>query len=78
MVANLGMERMNRQRRWRGSHSNNSAAMGQGSGSTSRDVHNIFKLSKMSAFFIPEKDHLRLHYRNQESSSRRLLETRLE
>ena len=61
MVANLGMERMNRQRRWRGSHRNNSAAFGQGSGSTSRDIHNIFKLSKMSAFFIPEKDHLRLH-----------------
>ena len=61
MVANLGMERMNRQRRWRGSHRNNSASLGQGSGSTSRDIHNnFFKLFKKSAFFIPEKDHLRL------------------
>ena len=53
-----GMQRREEQLR------NNSAALGQGPGSTSRDTHNnIFKLFielkpnkwKMSAFFIPEK-----------------------
>ena len=41
---------------------NNSAALGQGPCSTSRDTHNnVFRLFKMSAFFILEKDHLNLH-----------------
>ena len=37
-------------------------SLGAGPGSLSRDTHNsIFELFKVSAFFKPEKDHLRLH-----------------
>lgn len=40
---------------------NSSAGLEQGPGSTSGASNNVFKFFKMAAFFIPEKDHLRLH-----------------
>ena len=51
-----------------GQSGNNSAALGQGPGPCSRDTYySDFKFFKMSAFFIPVKDHMKLHERNQEA-----------
>lgn len=47
-----------------GQPGNNSAALGQGPGPCSRDTYySDFKFFKMSAFFIPVKDHMKLHER---------------